>query len=259
MKADMTIDTHARRGRVRARRSRRDGGASRSVVSLAVWAAAILVGLLALGWLLSRAATGNEIAHTDDSLTRWLAGHRTATWTEASAVATLLAETVTVILVGVLASAGARLAFRRWREPLLIVAAVAGEVLVFLAVTALVDRERPAIARLDEAPPTSSFPSGHVAAAIVLYGAIAVLLWHWVGRSGWRALIVALAVAIPVLVAAARVYRGMHYVSDIAGGVLLGTTWLAVCVRTLLNGARPGRRAGGRPRVADARRRTGRA
>ena len=71
-------------------------------------------------------------------------------------------------------------------------------------------------------PATHSFPSGHVAATFVLWFGIAVLLgvgrWRW----PWRILGWAVA-AVPVLtVAFSRVYRGMHFPTDVLAGLLLG-------------------------------------
>jgi membrane-associated phospholipid phosphatase len=99
---------------------------------------------------------------------------------------------------------------------------VAGQVAIFLAITLLVDRRRPPVSHLDQAPPTSSFPSGQTAAAICLYGALAVLASQRARSTLVRWLTLTLAVLIPLAVAVARVYRGMHYLTDVVGGMLLG-------------------------------------
>jgi membrane-associated phospholipid phosphatase len=121
--------------------------------------------------------------------------------------------------------------WRRWREPMLVAVAVAGEVAIFLVVTMLVDRKRPPVPHLDEAPPTSSFPSGHTAATIALWGALAVLASERARSALVRGLFLTLAVVLPVLVASSRMYRGMHFLSDVLGGVLLGGLWLLATVR----------------------------
>ena len=60
----------------------------------------------------------------------------------------------------------------------------------------LVDRARPPVVhRLDTAPPTSSFPSGHTAAAVVLYVGLALIVTATRAQSG-RARIVAWVVAV---------------------------------------------------------------
>jgi membrane-associated phospholipid phosphatase len=125
----------------------------------------------------------------------------------------------------------AALAWRRWREPMLVAVAVAGEVAIFLVVTMLVDRERPPVRHLDEAPPTSSFPSGHTAATIALWGSLAVLANERARSAVVRNLFLVLAFVVPVVVASSRMYRGMHYLSDVLGGMLLGGLWLLATVR----------------------------
>ena len=95
-------------------------------------------------------------------------------------------------------------------------------------VTMLVDRERPPVRQLDEAPPTSSFPSGHTAATIALWGALAVLANERARSAAVRNLFLVLAFVVPLLVASSRMYRGMHFLSDVLGGWLLGLAWLGV-------------------------------
>jgi undecaprenyl-diphosphatase len=108
------------------------------------------------------------------------------------------------------------------------VVAIVGELLIFLAITALVHRARPAVPQLDQAPPTSSFPSGHTGAAVALYGCLAVILLAS-ARPRWVAASLALlGFAIPIIVAASRVYRGMHYLTDVLAGVLASAIWLTV-------------------------------
>ncbi|HET9007493.1 MAG TPA: phosphatase PAP2 family protein, partial [Actinomycetes bacterium] len=46
-----------------------------------------------------------------------------------------------------------------------------------------------------------------------------------------RNLFLVLAFVVPVLVASSRMYRGMHYLSDVLGGMLLGGLWLLATVR----------------------------
>ena len=213
-----------------ARRWRRLRDGLPSALYLLGWALVLLVALVALGWLLSKVLHDDGIGRADAGLSRWLAGERTADLNTLTRWTTWLSETITVTVLAVVTVAITALVWRRWREPMLVAVAGAGEVAIFLAITLLVDRRRPPVSHLDQAPPTSSFPSGHTAAAICLYGALAVLASERARSALVRGLTLTLAVLIPLAVATARVYRGMHYLTDVVGGLLLGGVWLLATV-----------------------------
>jgi len=98
---------------------------------------------------------------------------------------------------------------------------------------------------LDPAPPTSSFPSGHTAAAFALYLALLLLAFH-IPHKGLRLTIQIVCAIIPFLVMYARLYRGMHHLSDVFVGLILGI-WCAITVVRAIPGAWPfaARPAGG--------------
>ncbi|MEV4614975.1 diacylglycerol kinase family protein [Kitasatospora sp. NPDC049258] len=122
---------------------------------------------------------------------------------------------------------------RRWREAAFLGGAVAAQAAVFLVVTLCVERPRPTALRLDAAPPTSSFPSGHVGAAVALYGGIAVLAVLRL-RGPLRLPLAALAGLVPVLVAISRLYRGMHHPTDVLAGSVNGCAALWIMWRAFL-------------------------
>ena len=99
--------------------------------------------------------------------------------------------------------------------------AVLLQFVIFDTVSTLVGRGRPAVTELDLAPPTASFPSGHVSAATALYVTLALLALRI--RQVWlRRITIIACLAIPLLVAFARLYRGMHHPTDVAAGLLNG-------------------------------------
>ena len=71
---------------------------------------------------------------------------------------------------GLVLTVALRLWLGRWRESWTLPTPLVGELLAFLVVTAVVNRPRPGVPHLDAAAPTSSFPSGHTAPAVALYG-----------------------------------------------------------------------------------------
>ncbi len=111
--------------------------------------------------------------------------------------------------------------------------AVAGETGLFLLAALVIDRERPPIEQLDTAPPTSSFPSGHTAATLALSCGLALGLART--RPGHRliAAIWVCAVIVASFVMGTRLYRGMHWPTDLAASVVFVVVWL-VLLRTIL-------------------------
>ena len=226
-----------------------------STLVLVGCAVALLVVLVLVGLFLAKVASHDALGQADSSLSRWFAAHRSKDLNQVTHYTTDLAETPTIALLALLVVAGAALVWRRWREPLLVAIAVAGEVLLFLIVTLLVDRPRPPVKHLDAAPPTSSFPSGHTAAAIALYGAVAVLASERARSAALRWLLVAIGVLVPLVVALSRVYRGMHYTTDVLGGMILGATWLFVTTKAIRLGVLHRQlREGAQGRLRDGRR-----
>ena len=74
---------------------------------------------------------------------------------------------------------------------------------------------------------TYSFPSGHTAAATLLYGVVGTYLVC--NYRGWRRLLAVLfAVSMVGLVGLSRMYLGVHYFSDVVAAIASSTGWLAV-------------------------------
>ncbi|MGB9376131.1 MAG: phosphatase PAP2 family protein [Mycobacteriales bacterium] len=91
----------------------------------------------------------------------------------------------------------------------------------------LVDRTRPVLPDPVSHAAGLSFPSGHAQAAMVGYGVL-VLVFLPALHGWWRRVAVALAVALVLAIGFSRVALGVHYVSDVLAGYILGAAWLAV-------------------------------
>jgi undecaprenyl-diphosphatase len=190
------------------------------------------IGFLVAGWAvtlglvtaagLAITSYGDEVPllRSEDEVDRDFVGVRTPTWDGVTAVISFIGDTSWVAPATLVLSLVLRWVLHRWRESLFLAAAVIGHWVVFLTTTLLVERARPDVPHLDDAPGTSSFPSGHTGAALAFYGALAVIVARDVHTRWIRVVAAGLLLALPIIVAVARLYRGMHYPSDIAGSVL---------------------------------------
>lgn len=175
----------------------------------------------ALGWLLIRRLSDTWLLHLDRSIATWFVDQRTPTLNSLSFIGSMMADTVVKVVVTAIVAIAMLVRWRRWLEPLMVAVPLVLEAMSFITITTIVDRPRPDVPRLDTSPVGSSFPSGHVAASVV-YSAIAVVIF-WRTRARWlRYLAVAVAAALPIFVALSRMYRGMHYLTDVIMGALLG-------------------------------------
>jgi undecaprenyl-diphosphatase len=185
-----------------------------------------------VGLLLSKPLA--SLVSGEDALVTDLASDRTEDANTVTEVFSELANTPAIVATTAVVAIVLRLAYKRWRESMVLITAVALQAAVFLATTLVIDRERPKVPQLDPAPPTSSFPSGHTGAATALYVGLAlVLTWH-VRRTALRVLVLAAFLALPVLVGVARMYRGMHHPTDVLFGILNGAACLTVAARVIL-------------------------
>ncbi|MFJ4715178.1 diacylglycerol kinase family protein [Streptomyces sp. NPDC088785] len=185
--------------------------------------------MIGLGLLITGPAHGLwPLAH-EDAVDEGLEGIRTSGLTAVSFVASEAGNTLTVIIGTVLACLALVLIPHRarWREAIFLSVGVALQSLVFLFITLAVDRRRPEVDRLDASPPTSSYTSGHTGAATALYAGLAVLALSRI-RGPWRRIVGCLLLLIPLLVASARLYRGMHHPTDVMGGMLNGALSLLI-------------------------------
>ncbi|WP_435812665.1 diacylglycerol kinase family protein [Streptomyces rubiginosohelvolus] len=219
--------------------------AAARIGAFAVCQAAVIAGF---GLLITGPAREFWPMTAEDTAVEALEDARTTTLDTASTIASALGDTATVVGLTLLACLALVLVPRlpRWREAVFLAVGVSLQSMIFVLITASVDRTRPDVERMDDSPPTSSYTSGHTGAATALYAGLAVLVLSRV-RAPWRKPLAALLLLLPLLVGLARLYRGMHHPTDVAGGLANGALSLLVVGRAVL----PGHSWVGRP-PADA-------
>lgn len=194
--------------------------------ALAASFAAVLAASVCVGYLLDTLDAGQGFARWDDAVAEWGSSVATGTSTDALALVTELGATLplAVLLCAVAAFDYARR--RRGAVPLFLAVVGIGTILTSNGLKLLVMRERPPVDHLVGSA-GSSFPSGHTAAAAACWAAIALVLATHVGRRH-RPVLGGAAAGIAVSVAASRALLGVHWLTDVIAGLVVGWTWFFV-------------------------------
>ena len=206
--------------------------------SLLSGAVAVLIGYLILtavliaGGLLITHPLGHSVGAWDEHMNAWFARHRDSAANRFSGDFTFLADTPGIAVVAALATV-ITLLLRRARLAVMLLVALAMELTVFLTVNYAVGRPRPHVSHVASTPSTYSWPSGHVAATLVLYGGIALIVAAITVRPVPRVAAWLVAVFLVVCVALSRVYEGEHHPTDALAGLLLGVGALWVANRAI--------------------------
>ncbi len=191
------------------------------VLTVAVWLAGPQVPLGDLGWhswvLSTRTATDVAVANV-------------LTW----GGSTWLALPV-LLAVGMWAPAAPRSALRRLRSGIVLSGLAGLGVFLGLVVNHRVDRLRAPVLDWAGAAGGPSYPSGHTTTATVFALCCAWALTPRARRQGPRAVRIlwVVAVAYAAVVGWTRVWLGVHWASDVVGGWLYGTAWVAVMAAVL--------------------------
>lgn len=216
---------------IRQRMDRNSAGGLMLTLGFAiVFGAATVIGVLLT--LIDGSARLREV---DDRIAEWGSQHATSRSIDVIKLVTNLGATWVVIIV-LLVVAAIDFGRRRNREVIAFVVAVGlGELLLNNLIKVLVRRERPAVLHLMSAG-GFSFPSGHTAAAAACWSAVALIL----GRDRPRVVRAALAAGaalIAMAVATSRALLGVHWFSDVLGGLALGWGWFLL-VAVVFGGGR---------------------
>jgi membrane-associated phospholipid phosphatase len=182
---------------------------------------------------------------SENSISKALADGRTSTWNGITAVWSHIGNTEIIIGVCVIVVAIVWWRTKEWWYAVVPALAIAAQASVFVAATTIAGRDRPTVPHLDPAPPTSSYPSGHMGAATALYLTFAMMAQR-IEQAWLRRLVTCICIIVPFLVGYARLYRGMHHLSDVLVGALNGVVCMLLAwnyLRRNTSGTNVGARA----------------
>lgn len=190
-------------------------------------ATALFLAAVPFGWLLAQVGGDGSLVRRDTATARQL-----NEWVNASPAAGDALKVVTFFGAPVwcylLVIPTALLLWKRHlpRLAVFLIVTTAGGGLLNTALKLAVDRPRPSFVDPVATAGGRSFPSGHAMASTVVYGALLLVVLPAVSRSR-RPLVVAGAALTVLLIGFSRLALGVHYLSDVVGGYVIGCAWLA--------------------------------
>ncbi|MGL4592156.1 MAG: phosphatase PAP2 family protein [Aestuariivirga sp.] len=191
---------------------------------LVLFAAIIITGLIAIVNMIVHFASGDAVSNMDVSVFNLMQEMRNTPADELMIAITMMGDGLVISALAI--AIVAWLVWHRSYRAALAAAAVilAGKIFVPIMKT-LIQRARPI--ELYQGAEGYSFPSGHATMAALTFGVLAVLVSHSMGRWG-RAVVYASCGLVVIAIAYSRVYLGVHWLSDVLGGMLFGAVMAAV-------------------------------
>jgi len=196
-------------------------------VGLVLMAAALIV----VGWTLTYLPVLDGTRAWDSRISEVLADSRTDEYESLAGFLSRLADAPSILALAGVITAILALA-RKWLAMAFVPLGLLIEFACFGAVNYAVQRPRPDVPKIGSVPSTFSYPSGHVAATVVCWIGVALLLAMF-GHARLARGVAALGTLVVAFEAWARVYLGMHHVLDTALGVVMGGGALAIAARAL--------------------------
>ena len=196
-----------------------------------------LLAIVAVAWivrpLVSSALSSVFVTNSDLTLLHWFRSHSVTLLDNIFVFIALLGAPVTLAMIAML---GAVFLWRKrmWMLLTVWVEAFGGSSVLTVGIKHIYLRQRPAGATEFLHGLSFSFPSGHALGSLVAFSTIAYTL-HML-HPGSRCWSNATAVGAPLLIFAvglSRLYLGVHYLSDVLAGLLIGAVWATVCIVTL--------------------------
>jgi undecaprenyl-diphosphatase len=215
---------------------RRIGGVARNFyatfgIFILAGAAITLGGTYAFAKFAGHVTSGRTQAF-DESVLTWIGQHRSPSLEPIMLEITFLGTGTVVLAIVAVSALFLSLTRHQYSAALLLISTIGGVLLNNLLKTGF-DRPRPQIFEWGSHALTSSFPSGHAMSAAVVYGTVAYLAARLQKRHLHRVLTLLVAGILILLIAATRLYLGVHYPSDVLAGIIIGLAWASFCMATL--------------------------
>jgi len=194
---------------------------------LTIFAIVFLIMLATFVGVTNSIVNGTAIVKIDDSFAHSLYLIRTPFLAKIFYIITNFAGQLTVVILALIS-----IAYTYFKKEL---AYLYSLIIIFLGTDAsvyfikiLINRSRPPTDIAYYIEKSQSFPSGHSAIAMAFFGFLTYYLIHHEGVKMKKSILLSLGAVLIGLIGFSRLYLGVHFLSDVIGGFLMGGLWLVV-------------------------------
>ena len=172
------------------------------------------------------------MTHIDASVSQYIISFRTPALTEYFTFATNVGDSLGYLCAFVIITIVFYLIFHSWKNvielALISLLALSSNVVL----KQIIHRARPLSEHLVSVD-TLSYPSGHAMSAMAFYGFLIYLVYTFKMKAVLKAAVISLLAIILLSIGISRIYLGVHFPSDVAGGFVAGFIWVVLCVLIL--------------------------
>lgn len=189
----------------------------------------VVVGGINLFIELTETLKTKVLANYDTAITEYIISYRSPTLTSYFKFVTHVGDIYGYLTVLVIFLIISLLVYKRWKYVLQATLVLALSTVSNMILKRFVDRARPGIEHLVSVE-TLSYPSGHAMSAMAFYGFLIFLLYKFKINNMIKFLLIFVLTLLILSIGISRVYLGVHFPSDIAGGFIAGFIWVVFCV-----------------------------
>ncbi|TXE10709.1 phosphatase PAP2 family protein [Gelidibacter salicanalis] len=169
------------------------------------------------------------LAEYDQQITEYVISHRSEALTTYFVFVTHVGDIYGYAIVLIVFAGLSYFVFKQWKLMLQVFFVLALSAISNLILKRFVDRARPGIEHMVSVE-TLSYPSGHAMSAMAFYGFLMYLIYRFRINSYLKYGIIFLLGVLILSIGLSRIYLGVHFPSDIAGGFIAGFIWVVFCI-----------------------------
>ena len=172
------------------------------------------------------------MAHIDASLSQYIISFRTPALTDYFIFATNIGDNLGYLCAFIICSILFYSFFRSWKYFIELAIVSLLSLTSNVVLKQVIHRARPLSEHLVTVK-TLSYPSGHAMSAMAFYGFLIYLVYTFKLKAIIKVAIIFLLAIILLSIGISRIYLGVHFPSDVAGGYIAGFLWVVLCVLIL--------------------------